>query len=376
MFARAELADIGDLLQLYRRVYGTSYALPLGTDPEVMAAEIASDRTIWLVARDPATHRLLASIMATVDPADRMGKLQGLVVDPEHRRGGIAHDAVGTLADMVLAQGLADSVYGTARTTSTAPQRICQRNGFHAMGIFPNLRKADRHETMVLLTRYREGVLDQRHPVARVPAELAGLIDAVEQQIPWRRRPEIAAAPTARPVPAPTPSTVELVDAPRFVLKRFDEMVTDPVRRFYPFHTPNVMLTDTEAGYELYAHLSPGDGYCTLVGAAPTPMAVADHLDRIITQLNNFGAYYVESLVPMDAFEELTALLGNGFLPVAAYPAMRRDGELFRDYVVMARTMQPLDLRGLAIDNAFRPFTEQYIDLWKQQYLNTHGVFR
>jgi hypothetical protein len=137
-----------------------------------------------------------------------------------------------------------------------------------------------------------------------------------------------------------------------------------------------VMLTDTEAGYELYAHLSPSDGYCTLVGAAPTPLAVADHLDRIIAQLNNFGAYYVESLVPMDAFEELTALLGNGFLPVAAYPAMRRDGELFRDYVVMARTMQPLDFRGLAIDNAFRPFTEQYIDLWKQQYLNTHGVFR
>src|SRR4051794_9581104 len=100
-----------------------------------MAAEICSDTTIWLVARDPATHHLVATIMATVAPADRMGKLQGLVVDPEHRRGGIAHEAVGTITGMVLDQDLADSVYGTARTTSTAPQRICQRNGFHAMGI-------------------------------------------------------------------------------------------------------------------------------------------------------------------------------------------------------------------------------------------------
>ena len=375
MFARAELSDISDLLQLYRRVYGTSYALPLGTDPEVMAAEISSENTIWLVARDPSSRQLMASIMAVVDPADRMGKLQGLVVDPEHRRGGIAHDAVGTLADMVLDQDLADSVYGTARTTSTAPQRICQRNGFHAMGIFPNLHRTDREETMVLLTRYREGVLDRRHPVPKVPAELAGLVAAVEQQIPWRHRPEIA-EPAGRQVTAALDSAVELVEAPTFVFRRFDERVTDPVRRFYPFHVPNVMLTDAEAGYEVYAHLNRVDGYCTLIGAAPTPMAVVPYLDQVIAHLNDFGANYVESLVPMHAFEELTALLSHGFLPAAVYPAMRRDGELFRDYVVMARTVHPLDLRGLAIDNAFRPFTEQYIDLWTQQYLNTQGVFR
>ena len=55
---------------------------------------------------------------------------------------------------------------------------------------------------------------------------------------------------------------------------------------------------------------------------------------------------------------------------------MRRDGECYRDYVVMARTMQPLDFQGLSIDAAFRPFIDQYIDLWTNKYLDTRRVFR
>lgn len=95
----------------------------------------------------------------------------------------------------------------------------------------------------------------------------------------------------------------------------------------------------------------------------------------MIDTLAGLGAPHVETLVPLHEFDELSALLAFGFLPVALYPAMRKDGEVYHDYVVMVHTPQPPDFRGLAIDEAFRPFTEQYIELWTQKFLNTNGVF-
>ncbi|MBP2471292.1 ribosomal protein S18 acetylase RimI-like enzyme [Crossiella equi] len=373
VFERASVDDIDELLRLYRRVYGRGYSLPLGTDPQVMAAEITSDRTAWLVHRH--NGRVMASIVGNID--DRLGKMQGLVVHPELRGGGVAQAAVSQLSELMLDSGLCDSVYGTARTTSTAPQRVCLRAGFRAYGIFPNLRKAARHETMVLLARHQEGVLESRHPVHRVPAELGPLVAALTEVAGMPVQPELVPdvegtfqrSDEARPV-------VELIEAQQFVQRRYQQKMTNPGRGFYPFHTPNVLLAAGDGSYEVFAHLSGTDGYCTLIGALPNPMAVAEHLDQLIDQLTDYGAFYVETLIPLHAFDELTQLLAHGFLPAAAYPAMRRDGDKFRDYVVMARTMQPLDFRGLAIDAAFKPFTEQYIEAWKHMYLNTRGVFR
>lgn len=377
VFEQARVDDVEELLRLYRTVYGRSYALPLGTDPKVMAAQITAADSTWLVGRMPGTRKVVASILATVDAADRLGKLQGLVVHPDSRGGGVAGQAVGTLSEAVLASDQpVDSVYGTARTTSVAPQRTCLSNGFRALGIFPNLRKASRHETMVLLVRYRDGVNERRCPVPRIPAGLDRMVAAVDTAMGTPTFSErVPDAPRPRPAPRP-PVKLELIDAPQFVLRRFTEMVTDPARRFYPFHTPDILIAPENGEFEVYAHLSRSDGYCTLIGSAPNALAVSEHLDQLIAHLAAFGASYLETLVPMDAYDELCVLLEHGFFPAAAYPAMRRDGDGYRDYVVMARTMQPLDFQGLAMDAAFRPFAEQYIDLWTKKYLDTRGVFQ
>jgi len=381
-FTSVHLDDVDGLLALYRRVYGRSYALPLGTDPEVMAHEIASPLTSWLVAREPGSGRIVGSILGTLDPAEGLGKLQGLVIHPDARGSGLAHQAVKQLSDLMLTGDQpADSVYGTARTNSTAPQRTCLQSGFHPLGIFPNLRKAERHETMVLLARYREGVLDRRLPVPKVPAALGGLVRALNGALgrPDLPLPEIVDEPLHAGASSSSTKTgldVELIDAPQFVLRRMAEEVPDPEERFYPFHTPNVMLSAADGAYEVFAQLNPSDGYCTLIGATPGLAALGDDLGPLIDRLAEYGASYIETLLPMDRYDDLRLLLAHGFLPAAAYPAMRRQGDGFRDHVVMARTMQPLDFRGLAIDAAFQPFTEQYIELWKQQYLDTHGVFQ
>lgn len=387
VFQVAGLDDIEELLLLYRTVYGRGYTLPLGTDRDVMAREITSPTTCWLVARAPENGRLIASIVGNVAPQDRIGKLQGLVIHPEARGGGLARQAVRELSERLLNGDYpVDSVYATARTNSTAPQRICLQSGFRALGIFPNLRKAERHETMVLLARHRAGVLERRLPVTQVPAGLGGLVDALHRAVslPDQPRPpevEDRTAPGGER-PAPTvaargpSSTFELVDAPAFVQRHFAEAVPDPADRFYPFHAPNTLVAATNGAVEVFAQVNRTDGYCALIGAVPGLHALGADFDAVIDRLSDHGALHIETLLPLDRYDDLQLLLRHGYLPAAAYPAMRREAYGWRDYVVMARTMKPLDFRGLAIDAAFQPFTEQYIELWKQRYLDTHGVFQ
>jgi hypothetical protein len=45
------------------------------------------------------------------------------------------------------------------------------------------------------------------------------------------------------------------------------------------------------------------------------------------------------------------------------------------DYIVMSRTMVPLDLRGMQIAAPFKSYIDQYIELWKQMHIDTLEVF-
>jgi hypothetical protein len=118
------------------------------------------------------------------------------------------------------------------------------------------------------------------------------------------------------------------------------------------------------------------DRYCTLIGFTPGLLDIAERLDPLIEQLTDFGASYIEVLLPIECYQEIGALLDRSFLPSAIYPAMRREGELWLDYIIMSRSMEPLDFRGMAIDSSFKPFVDQYVDLWKKMYLDTLEIFQ
>jgi RimJ/RimL family protein N-acetyltransferase len=255
-FEPARLADVDDLLRLYRRAHGANYPIAMGTDPDVMAAEIEAAHTTWLVWRRDG--QVVASITGHVESADRLGKIAGLVVDPAAQGGGIAHHAVGQITGRMLASGEVDSVYGTARTIHLAPQRVCLRNGFHPLGLVPNLFKHAKRETMTLLARHRDGVLEQRAEVHKVPASLRKLVTATHARIGLPTLPEFV-EDTA--FAAGEVSRLEVIEAPQFVQRHFEHTINDPARRFYPLHRPNVLLADEHGEYQIYGHLNRHDGY-------------------------------------------------------------------------------------------------------------------
>lgn len=414
--APARVADIAELRQLYYAVYGPHYPVALGTDPATMARFIEDPHTLWLVARCPDTGALAGSAAVHGDPGSRIGRLEGLAVHPDHRSGGLAARLTEALCAGTLDAGRLDSVYATVRTVSAGPQRVVARNGFRPLGVLPNAVDLSSRESLALYARHRPGVLERRFPVPEVPAPLLPLLRTVERALGVRYDGSraVAPAPVAGPGAAAArdaggPDAVrrhaagsdgaqsdaaagragarpdapgsldaaghlEMIEAPAFVRRRFRERFPDAGGWFYPLHTPNVLLTPEDGRFEVYAHLNRTGGYCSLVAAHPDPAAAAAYLGPVTRALTRAGAGYVEALVPLAHHGALSAFLAEGFVAGALYPAMRRDGDGFHDYVVLSRSTERIDFRDVVVEPSLQPYLDCYLSAWASTYLPTFEV--
>ncbi|AUG81711.1 hypothetical protein CFP65_7107 [Kitasatospora sp. MMS16-BH015] len=369
----AATADVADLRQLYYAVYGPHYPTALGTDPAEMSRLIRDPYTLWLVARCARTGVLAGSAAVHGEPGSRIGRLEGLAVHPDQRGTGLAGQLTEALCARTLEAGTHDSVYATVRTVSVGPQRVVARNGFRPLGILPNAVDLSSRESLALYARHSPGVLDRRVPVTEVPAALAPLLRSVEGSL------GISYARTRTTAPQPAPSgagraPLEIVDAPAFVRRRFHERFPEPGRWFYPLHTPNVLLTPEDGSFEVYAYLNRTGGYCALVAAHPDPAFANGWLESVTRTLTRAGAGYVEALVPLEHHGALSAFGAQGFIAGALYPAMRREGDGFHDYVVMSRTAEHIDFHGVVVDTPLQPFLDSCVSAWASTYLPSREV--
>ena len=85
--------------------------------------------------------------------------------------------------------------------------------------------------------------------------------------------------------------------------------------------------------------------------------------------MKEVGIYYVETLVRMDNFETIAFLTENKFLPSAVYPAMREEEGNMHDYVLLTRTMVPLDFSEMSVAPQIQPYLDQYTDEWLRMNL-------
>jgi hypothetical protein len=45
-----------------------------------------------------------------------------------------------------------------------------------------------------------------------------------------------------------------------------------------------------------------------------------------------------------------------------------------QDFVLLSRTAEPLNFRGMAIDRRFKPYIDQYVRQWSQTYFEAMEV--
>ncbi|GAB4012916.1 MAG: hypothetical protein Fur0010_09180 [Bdellovibrio sp.] len=375
MIQKASLSDVEELLGLYVSVYGNDYPLPIGTDKEVMQNALKDpNKFLWLVMRDQERSIIAGSCIVEIDQDYKIGKVTGVAVSQNYRQCGIARKMIDYAVDIVLEEKRSvHSLYATSRTVSIGSQKMLLDNNFIPLGIFPNARKIKTYETLTLVGKFAKGVLEKRARVERIPEVIQPLYRICNEETKANWFPEIVEA-----CPLPEQKVDELDDenfefifAPKFVERRFDEVFNgDKESTFYPFHHPNLIISGCKSEFEIYASFSKKDHYCVWITSNRTLRELGNKMKKLIFALKEIGIYYIEVLVRSDYFETICYLTENRFLPSAIYPAMREENGQMHDYILLTRTMVPLDFSDTQIHPKFKPYINQYAKQWLHMNLN------
>ncbi|WP_372411538.1 GNAT family N-acetyltransferase [Streptomyces luteireticuli] len=368
----AEARDVAALRQLYFAVYGPSYPLRLGTDPAAMTAALEAPGVRWLVARDAGSGDVVGSAVLRGDLAARIGKVEGLAVHPGHAGAGIARALLSGLCEEAFGpHGVLDSVYATARCVSPVPQRALMRQGFRPLGLLPGAVELRSRETLALVIRHRDGVLDRRAPVREVPEQIVPLLEAADRAAGPLGFTGVRPRPAPRRAcPRPEAEPIEVIQATGFVRRRYAQHACGGVPSL-PLSPPNVLLTPEDGRFEAYGVIDREGGCGTLLDVAPSTAPLGEALGDVVHAMAEHGAAYVETLLPLADHERLEHYLAHGFVPSALYPAMRHENGTWHDHVLLAYASGRPDFRALDADAAFAPYVEQYSRSWTATYLNT-----
>lgn len=371
----ATLGDVPEILNLYRLVYGKKYPIKYGTDADLLKRAITGEGHMVLVTRELEKNVLTGALIVEIDTCNKIGKLVGLVVHPDYQKNKIGNELVVFASEFFLEKDdRLNSLYATTRTVTVGPQRVFIRNQYLPLGIFPNAHRLHKYETVTLFAKYRKGLLEQRMPCKEVSASLAPLYNIVKELVPNMDVPEVQAERSAVNMEGDENWEFEIIRAPNYVYRKFLERFPDPKERFFPFHSPNMLIADKKGRIEIFAYFSKRDGYCALIKATRPVSELNGGLTSLYMQLDDIGVSYLEVLVNVKRTPFIETLLAGQFVPSAIYPAMREMDGKFDDYVILSRTMEPLNFRGMAVISQFKPFIDQYVEAWKQVNLDTIEV--
>ncbi|MEU5432033.1 GNAT family N-acetyltransferase [Streptomyces sp. NPDC020719] len=362
--------DVAALRHLYFTVYGSVYPLPVGTDPAAMAAAVDDPGTRWHVARHAVTGQVIGSAVLRGDRAARIGKVEALAVHPEHAGAGIGRALLSELCEAAVGPGgELDSVYATARCVSPAPQRALLRHGFRPAGLLPAAVQVCGRESLALLVRHRDGVLDRRAPLGELPGQIVSLLDAATSAgIAFdgvRPGPD---TPAVRPGQAAEP--MEVVQEPHFVRRHYARTARRAPAGL-PWGEPNALLAPVDGRFETYAVIDRTSGCGMLLDTEPHDPAADAALGDVVQAMADRGALYVEAVLPLADRPRLDLYLAHGFVPTGVYPAMRFDGERWHDHVFLSHGASRPDFRALDVDEHFTRYLQHYRRMWTATYLST-----
>lgn len=372
----ATLNDVAEILNLYRLVYGKKYPIKYGTDADLLKAAIQNNDThMVLVARDLDVNQITGALIIEIDDFNKIGKLVGLVVHPEFQKNKIGNELVVYASEFFLEKdSRLNSLYATTRTVTIGPQRVFLKNHYLPLGIFPNAHRLHKYETVTLFAKFRKGLLEQRLPYKEVSPSLMPLYGVLKDMVPDLDVPDVKTTKTILKEDGEEDWEFEVIRAPNYVYRRFMETFPDPKDRFFPFHSPNMLIAEKKGRIEIFAYFSKRDGYCTLIKANKPISDLNGRLTSLYMQLDDIGVSYIEVLVNAKLTPIIETLLQGQFVPSAIYPAMREIDKKYEDYIVLSRTMEPLNFRGMAVISQFKPYIDQYVEAWKQVNLDTIEV--
>jgi len=366
----ARLIDARRIQVLYTEVYGSSYSVPIITDPEKMKQAIESDDYYWLVG--DYNSKIIASLVYSLDLKNRISKAFGAVVSEEFRKNDIAYIMMKLILDDITQnQDLVDVIYATTRTTSYAPQKLTESLGFIKLGIFPNTHKVKENETHCFTVYLTENALKKRKREPIIIPEILPFYNLVLKQIKLEQAKikDVKRQYSDHSIKIPTVD-FEIITAPLFIKRRFSKVKNKGWLKntFMPFHEPNMLLITPDGKTEIYLTYNSKDKYSVFVGGF-TNLDPSVILESVAKKMRDLDMAYLEILFDAYTPELQRAAIDARFIPSGYFVAGKYENGARYDCIVFSRTFDVLDFRNVKLSSIYREFLKEYLKLWRENYV-------
>jgi len=366
----ARLIDARRIQVLYTEVYGSSYSVPIITDPEKMKQAIESDDYYWLVG--DYNSKIIASLVYSLDLKNRISKAFGAVVSEEFRKNDIAYIMMKLILDDITQnQDLVDVIYATTRTTSYAPQKLTESLGFIKLGIFPNTHKVKENETHCFTVYLTENALKKRKKEPMIIPEILPFYNLVLKQIKLEQAKikDVKREYSDHSIKIPIVD-FEVITAPIFIKRRFSKVKNKGWLKntFMPFHEPNMLLITPDGKTEIYLTYNSKDKYSVFVGGF-TNLDPSVILESVAKKMRDLDMAYLEILFDAYTPELQRAAIDARFIPSGYFVAGKYDNGARYDCIVFSRTFDVLDFRNVKLSSIYREFLKEYLNLWRENYV-------
>ncbi|MBM3267812.1 MAG: hypothetical protein FJZ01_09210 [Candidatus Sericytochromatia bacterium] len=354
---RAVPDDAEGIFRLYQAVYEGTYTLPIINLREERRRALEDPDTWWLVDVDEGGN-IVGSVIFSVDPAIRCGKVYAAVTHPDFRRGDVMYKTIRHGVDVLLLRDrVVDVIYATTRTKDHGPSGLLRKLGFISLGIFPNVHRLVEYETHGLMAIFHDQAFAARERLPKLIPEVSGFYEIIRRGFGLEPAEIVPVADRLKLYVLKGAQAAETFAAER--------ASGDLLLHFFPFHTPNILLSTENGAVRAFINREGKDGHGVVVGLKIDRESVAhlEHvLDVVFETACELGIEYLELLVDAYAPKHQRAALSAGYLPCAYFPAFEvlPSGER-RDYLVFARSRAPLNFSNVQMTPRDRQFLDVYL---------------
>jgi predicted GNAT family acetyltransferase len=378
LLRRATEEDIFKISELYFEVYNGTYPDPIITNLKLMKNFISNMDNYWMVGEKD--NQLVASLIYEYDPQHKIAKAFGAVVSTKVRKAGIAEALMWFALELInedTKNGL-ELTYATTRTVHPVAQLLTNKLDFKKLGIFPNVHRTTDYETHCLASRFSDKAIANRFKDFKLHPKIMPLFKLAQQEL---ELPDLEEAQLKESLPFELLHNfkLEVINAPSFVLERFQKVKLEGKldNSFFPFHTPNVLITSPDQSTEAFLFINEVDRHCVIIGINADPTFQHNHLSllkQIVDLLRSMNVRYIETIVRADKMNEIENVLKAKFIPCAYFPAFQLTasdkGEVRHDFVVFSRSFEIFDFSNIQLEGIYKEFLILYFEMWKEISLN------
>lgn len=366
-FRLANSADVSAILNLYYEAYKGSYPDPMFSNFKSLETAISSDNHFIFVAH--LKNQIIACLLFKYDAMNLLGKAGAAVVAEAYRGHNITQSLIahGIVYLQEFTPGL-ELLYATTRTVHKAAQLLTQNMGFKKLGIFPNVHKTQDYETHALTGIFLSDSMEKRYSSFEQHPKVYELFKIVQREcgLPpmskanaWKRKIYDGEVPC-----------LELVNAAQFVKFRFNNQVKGEFIdfAFYPFATPNVLITSPDSSIELFLWINELDKSCAIIACkVDRQVSLTKLFLKVCNMLRDQGVRYVEMIVRANRLNIIDKVIQSRFIPCGYVPALQQAEDNSRyDYVVLSRSFEILDFNNIELTGVNELYLKEYIKIWEE----------